>query len=197
MSIYGTARKAVSEILAAWRKLRASERYGGLWGLKEAIARESDPRLRQRLIAAYYGALTQKGSWIGHEAQFAGPPCFPHGVFGVFVSGRAQIGRNAVIFQHVTIGSDTLRESRDGGAPILGDNVYVGAGAKVIGNVKIGENCRIGANAVVYTDMPPHSVAVQQPTRIIQKHDLDNRYFSLNESRQWVYYRDGHWVVDP
>ena len=52
----------------------------------------------------------------------------------------------------------------------------LGAGAKIVGGVTIGDCCRVGANAVVVQDMPPHSVAVCAPTRILQKEGLDNAF---------------------
>ena len=57
----------------------------------------------------------------------------------------------------------------------------------------MGDNCRIGANAVVYKNLPPHSVAVQASTRIIQKSNLDNRFYSKRGGK-WVCYQDGKWV---
>jgi len=60
-------------------------------------------------------------------------PSFPHGAYGIFISGGAEIGANAVIFQQVTIGSNTLPDSNGRGAPRLGDDCYIGAGAKLVG----------------------------------------------------------------
>ncbi len=135
------------------------------------------------------------------DAQIPYDPCFPHGVLGVFISNGAKLGRDCVIFQQVTIGSNTLSDSVGAGAPTLGDRVYIGAGAKIIGNITIGDNCRIGANAVVYQDMPPNSVAVCAPTRIIQKECLDNRYIppwiikptilKMDRCIRWIPYRAG------
>ena len=71
------------------------------------------------------------------------------------------------------------------------------SGAKIIGGVTIGDHCRIGANAVVYQDMPPHSVAVCSPTRIIQKENLDNTFYTIIDG-QYYATRDGKLVpVDP
>jgi serine acetyltransferase len=53
-------------------------------------------------------------------------------------------------------------------------------------------NCRIGANAIVYTDILANSVVVAAPTLIIQKEKLDNRYFTQRENK-WVYYDNGYW----
>ena len=94
------------------------------------------------------------------------------------------------IFQQVTIGSNNLPGSKSEGAPVIGDYVYIGAGAKIIGGVTIGDHCRIGANAVVYTDMPPHSVAVCAPTRIIQKQSLDNTYTTVLDGQTYQF-REG------
>ena len=107
-------------------------------------------RLRQK-IGGYY---------IGANAEFAQWPFFPHGYSGVYVSGGAKVGKRCVIFQQVTIGSDSLTDSKKPGSPTIGDDCYIGAGAKIIGNVKVGNGCRIGANAVVYKDVPDNSTVV-------------------------------------
>lgn len=170
------------------------KKYNGIWGLKSHLAKVNGPE--PRLLAIYEAYFSKYGSWIGYKSRLSGVPFFPHGLYGIFISGGAIIGRNSTIFQHVTIGSNTLKGSKRFGSPVIGDNVYIGSGAKIIGNVVIGDNCRIGANAVVYEDMPPHSVAVQSPTRIIHKTGLDNRYFSQTGDGAWVYYSDGRWIED-
>ena len=127
-----------------------------------------------------------QGSYVGRAAQIAGTPCFPHGCSGVFISKNAVIGRDAVIFQQVTIGSNTLPGTKHPGAPTIGDGVYIGAGAKIIGGVTVGDHCRVGANAVVSRDMPPHSVAVCAPTQIIQKENLDNTFRVVMDGVEYV-----------
>ena len=92
---------------------------------------QTKERMHPLYIAAYDGFFAKRGSWIGYDACFKGEPCFPHGYFGVFVSGGARVGVNAVIFQGVTIGSNSLSDSQNNGAPILGDNIYIGAGAAI------------------------------------------------------------------
>lgn len=166
-------------------------KFGGIWGLKEYIRRASKPSAL--FIEAYELYFSRYGSWIGYRASFADIPCFPHGLYGIFISANSKIGKNTVIFHQVTIGSNTLSESDKAGAPIIGNSVYIGAGAKIIGNIVIGDRCRIGANAVVYKSMPPNSVAVQAPTRVMQKTDLDNRYFSFKNGKR-VFYEDGAWI---
>ena len=169
---------------------KALSDYGDIWAIKRKISEDPDSSSGKFLLGLYDMYFAKKGSWIGYNSQFNGVPCFPHGPNGVFISGDASIGRNVVIFQHVTIGSAQLVDSKKRGSPILGDNVYIGSGASIIGNINIGDNCRIGANAVVYQDMLPHSVAVQSPTRIIQKEGLDNRYRTLRNGK-WVYCDNG------
>lgn len=162
----------------------APKKYGGIWGLKgHLLARETPSRF---LLDAYDEYFAAQGSWMGYRSHFDGIPCFPHGHFGVFVSNGASIGKNAGIFKQVTIGSNTLRGSESAGSPRLSANVYLGAGAEVIGRAIVGDNCRIGANAVVYRNMPPHSVAVCAPTRIIEKSASDNRCYSLVNGK-WGY----------
>jgi serine O-acetyltransferase len=68
------------------------------------------------------------GNSFGEECFFASPPNLPHGLYGIIISHNSVIGNNATIFHQVTIG-----EGKDG-APIIGDNVFIGAGAKIIGN---------------------------------------------------------------
>ena len=106
----------------------------------------------------------------------------PHGFHGIFISSRAKIGKNCVIFQNVTIGSNTLIDSKSGGSPTIGDNVYIGAGAQIIGNVKIGNNVRISAGCFVNRDVSDNCTVIQGAPSVIQ-HDkiLDNRFFGIDD----------------
>lgn len=166
--------------------------YGRFWKLREACITCKCRILRKLLICSYRTFLDMKGASIPLDVVFKGEPCFPHGVYGVFISRKATIGSNVVIFQQVTIGSNTLNDRGNMlGSPHVGDNVYVGAGAKLIGNIELGENCRVGANCCVYKNVPPHSVVASSPMRCIQKHDLDNRFFMVGSNR---YFDNGLWV---
>jgi serine O-acetyltransferase len=82
---------------------------------------------------------------------------------GVFIHGKAVIGKNCTMRQGVTIGN----RYNDGPAPRLGDNVDLGAYAQVLGAVRIGNGCKVGAMTVVLIDMPDGSTAVGPPARII------------------------------
>ncbi len=82
---------------------------------------------------------------------------------GIVVSGYAKFGANCRIRTGVVIGLQRVEEVY---APVFGDNVDIGAGAKVLGAIKIGNNVVIGANAVVISDVPDNCIAVGVPARI-------------------------------
>lgn len=130
--------------------------YGDFWKLREACIRKR----RRFIMHLYYAYLEHFGAWIGLGATINTPPQFPHGLHGVFISNTAVIGKNVCIYQQVCIGSNELKDSKGKGAPTIKDNVFIGVGAKIIGNVTIGENSRIGAGCVVAKDTPPNSVTV-------------------------------------
>lgn len=82
---------------------------------------------------------------------------------GIVISGYARFGDNCRIRNGVVVGLKNVEEIA---APIIGNNVDIGAGAKVLGNIKIGNNVMIGANAVVICDVPDNSIAVGVPASI-------------------------------
>ena len=91
-----------------------------------------------------------------------------HGFCGIFISTAAVIGKNCTIFQHVTLGSNYLDGPKmGGGAPVIGDNCFIGVGAKIIGKVKVGNNVRIGAGAIVVEDVPENCTVVMDKPRVI------------------------------
>lgn len=98
--------------------------------------------------------LTEIGSgfYIGHFG-------------GIVINVATVIGKNCYVGQGVTLGQVNRGERK--GNPTVGDNVYIGAGAKVIGNIKIGNHVAIGANAVVTKDVPDFAVVVGIPAKII------------------------------
>jgi len=160
--------------------------YMDMWGLKSLYDTTTNARLKRQYKALFEKRLSKRGSWIGIDAEFANKPVFPHGYFGIFISGESKIGRDCVIFQHVSIGSNTLPESKGYGFPEIGDNVYIGAGAKVIGGIKIGDNVRIGANCVVVEDVEENCVVVLEKPRIVRKKHLDNRHRKKDASGKWI-----------
>lgn len=77
----------------------------------------------------------------------------------------ARVGRNCNISQGVTLGQ--ANRGKNQGAPVIGDGVYIGPGAKIVGAVRVGNDAAIGANCVVTKDLPDHAVAVGVPGRVI------------------------------
>jgi len=86
---------------------------------------------------------------------------------GIVINHKSVIGKNCNISQGVTLGQANRGANK--GYPSLGDNVYIGPGAKIVGAVKIGNNVAIGANCVVTKDIPDNSVVVGVPSRVISK----------------------------
>lgn len=96
--------------------------------------------------------------------NFASPPNITaHGLNGIVIAGGAVIGKNVTISHQVTIG-----RSR-GKAPVIGDNVYIGPGAKVFGGIRVGDNVKIGANCVVCQDVPNNATIVPGRPRVIER----------------------------
>jgi serine O-acetyltransferase len=85
---------------------------------------------------------------------------------GIIISGDTVLGDDVIIRNGVTIG---LKRTGERGAPVIGNRVDIGAGAKILGAIRIGDDTLIGANAVVITDVPPNSLAVGVPARIIPR----------------------------
>lgn len=107
-------------------------------------------------------------TWIGRRAEIAPGFVIRH-IGGIIIGGKTRIGNNCEIRQGVTFGGNLGKEKYGTTQPILGDNVLIGAGAKILGPVKIGDNCIIGANAVVVTDIPANSVAGGVPAKVLRE----------------------------
>ena len=121
-------------------------------------------KLRRRVARArhvFWSVVTS--SEIDPHVKFGDGLMLPHPT-GVVFHGAVVIGSNCMIMQQVTLGMIGLGEY-----PTLGNNVYVGAGAKIIGKVQIGDGARIGAGAVVLIDVPAGVTAVGNPARLVQK----------------------------
>ena len=103
----------------------------------------------------------KRGGYIGRGANIADIPSLPHGLHGIYISRYASIGRECRIYQNVTIGEV------NGRAPQIGDNCLIGANAVLVGDIRIGSGARIGAGAAVSFDVPPNATVVAQPPRVI------------------------------
>jgi len=117
-----------------------------------------------RVTAALAQALT--GVDI-HPAATLGAGLFIDHATGVVIGETAEVGEDVTLYQGVTLGGTSLEHGKR--HPTLGDRVTVGAGAKVLGPVTIGDDGRIGANAVVVKDVPPNSVVVGVPGQVIAR----------------------------
>lgn len=103
------------------------------------------------------------GTDLNSGAKFCTPPNLPHGLNGIVISHFATIGKNCTIFHQVSIAQNEFNQ-----APTIGNNVLIGAGAKLIGNITIGDNINIGANAVVVHDVPSNCTVVGIPAKIVK-----------------------------
>ncbi|MBR3675671.1 MAG: serine acetyltransferase [Alphaproteobacteria bacterium] len=152
------------------------------------MKKSGDEKIRYERV--YNELCNSKGCWIGSGSKWATIPTLPHGFHGIFVSGGAKIGKRCVIYQNVTIGSNTTKGSSKNGSPEIGDNVLIGAGATIIGKIRIGNNVRIGAGCAVAIDVPDDSVVVSQKPVIIHKENMDNRFYHY-ENGKYGYVEDG------
>ena len=119
-----------------------------------------------RVLARILMGFTQ---WITnidiHPACKIGHRVFiDHGI-GVVIGETAEVGNEVTIYQGV--GGVSLEKTKR--HPTIEDNVIIGAGAKILGNITIGSNSKIGANSVVITSVPPNSTAVGIPAKVVVK----------------------------
>lgn len=177
---------ALRTIIEDYRTQREGFLAQGFWAL--FVYRLSRPRMaiRSRLIRVPYFIINRfLQKWIEVTCGI----CLPEGVrvgrrlaidhFGnIVINAGSVIGDDVTIRQGVTIGS---KDAGSKGAPVLKNRIDVGAGAKIIGSITIGNDVKIGANAVVIADVPDGPIAVGVPARNIMKNTtpLDQQAISL------------------
>ena len=137
------------------------------WRLYRLQQKREEGLLRDVLTFMMSRCAHRHGGYIGPDTVIKGKPDTPHGLHGIFISRYATIGENCWIYQNVTIGEVNKK------APVIGDNCLIGAGAVIIGGVKIGSHVKIGAGAVVSTDIPDGCTVVSQAVRIIGERQDD------------------------
>jgi serine acetyltransferase len=115
--------------------------------------------------ALYQGVRNFYGIELPYSARVGRRVVFEH-QSGIVIHGNASLGDECIVRQGVTLGNRNREESL--AAPHLGSRVNVGAGAKILGEVFIGDDAQIGANAVVLTDVPAGALAVGVPARVLQ-----------------------------
>lgn len=147
----------------------------GFWGLQIYRFGALRYRFKSKLIrfplAAIHIVLSKIsemafGITIGESAVIGRRLIIEHSG-GIVVHGKSVIGDDCIIRQGVTIGNRHMHEPL--AAPVLGNRVNVGAGAKILGRITIGDDVEIGANAVVIRDVPAGCIAVGVPARIIKR----------------------------
>ncbi|GIG29198.1 serine O-acetyltransferase EpsC [Cellulomonas marina] len=118
-----------------------------------------------RLAARLLSQATRSATGVEiHPGAVLGRRLFIDHGMGVVVGETAVVGDDVVLFHGATLGGTSMRHGKR--HPTLGDRVVVGAGAKVLGPVWVGDDARIGANAVVIRDVPPDSTAVGVPATV-------------------------------
>lgn len=122
------------------------------------------PRMISHLSRFLTGIEIHPGARIG-EGLF-----IDHGM-GVVIGETSEIGDNVTIYQGVTLGGTSLQKIKR--HPTIQNNVVIGVGAKIIGDITIGENSKIGAGSVVINSVPPHATVVGVPGRIIAVRNPD------------------------
>jgi len=145
-----------------WRSLSMLPKDGSLATVLHRITRALG-KWHLGLLGAMVYKLSAllTGAVIGRKAEIGPGLVILHG-HGIVINNAVRIGANAVLGHNVTIGTEKGR------APVLGDHVYVGTGAVIIGGIRVGHRARIGANAVVNKDVPDGATAVGVPARVIK-----------------------------
>ena len=152
------ARSALEVVLCypSFRAVRSHRRAHWLWthGMK-LLARLLSQRSRHKTgIEIHPGATIGEGLFIDHG-------------MGVVIGETTEIGNNVTLYQNVTLGGT----GKDVGKrhPTIGDNVVIGAGARVLGPFTVGEGAKIGASAVVLKEVPPNCTVVGNPGRVVRR----------------------------
>ncbi len=175
--------------------------------IEAVFARDPAARSRLEILTAYPGLhaiwfyrvshwlWTHRMFWLGrlvshvgrflsgieiHPGAHIGPGFFIDHGMGVVIGETAEVGSNVTLYHGVTLGGTSWNKGKR--HPTLEDDVVVGAGAKILGPIRIGARTRIGANAVVVKNVPPDSVVVGVPGRATQRHGTQVTYHGGNGS---------------
>lgn len=139
-------------LLKSLREYQSAKKRSGVWA---TISRKI-----HNLQHRFWSVVTQAD--IPINCSLAGGLILPH-PNGIVIHSKSSVGPNCIIFQQVTLGTS----SAGSGLPKLGGGVEIGAGAKILGPVTIGDHAIVGANAVVVDDIPEAAIAVGIPARIV------------------------------
>lgn len=155
--------------------------YPGVWAIVNyRIAHALHVKGFKRLARVISGITQFLTSVDIHPAANIKRRVFLDHASGIVVGSTTCIGNDVLIYQGVTLGGVSL-EKNVKRHPTIKDNVVIGSGAKVLGNITIGNNCRIGSNSVVVKDVLDNCTAVGIPARVIVKKQEDNCPASHNK----------------
>jgi len=167
-------RAAVERDPAATGSLTIILTYAGVQALVYYRVAHALYGMRMKFLSRWMSQLArwQTGIEIHPGATIGKGVFIDHGM-GVVIGETSVLGDNVTLFQGVTLGGTGKEKGKR--HPTLGNNVVVGAGAKILGNIRLGDNVSVGANAVVLEDVPPNSTVVGVPGRIARR---EGRKFS-------------------
>lgn len=163
-------KQIINEDVAAWRKYRKNLREGQqIRNLISLLVGQKDFRTQFYLRIGRSRALLRLllpdiKCYSFEGCEIGGGWVLMHG-FGVVLNGGAKIGRNCTMYHGVTIGVANDLEKM----PVIGDDVFIGADAKILGGVHIGNHVKIGAGAIVVEDVPDNCTVVGPKAKIIQR----------------------------
>ena len=145
--------------------------YPGVWAVVNYRIANTIYKKGFKRLARFIMAINQFFTNIDiHPGATIGENVFiDHGI-GVVIGETAIVGNNVTIYQGVTLGGVSLNPGKR--HPTIEDDVTIGAGAKILGNITIGKESRIGANSVVVKDVPPYSTVVGIPGKVIKRKDF-------------------------
>lgn len=148
--------------------------YPGVWAIVNHRIANRLYKRNFKLISRVIMGLTQFFCNMDiHPAATIGRRVFiDHGI-GVVIGETAIIEEDVLIYQGVTLGGVSLNKGKR--HPTIKANTVIGSGAKVLGNITIGKNCKVGANSVVVCDVPKNSTAVGVPAKIIKREDKNGK----------------------
>ncbi len=152
---------------AARNKFEILLTYSGVHALSMHRFANALYRMRLKLLARMVSQRCKfkTGIEIHPAAKIAAGVFIDHGQ-GVVIGETAEVGSGTVLYQGCTLGGTGKQSGKR--HPTVGENCVISAGAKVLGNITIGDYAKIGAGAVVLTDVPPHATAVGVPAKIVR-----------------------------
>lgn len=170
------------ELRADWERYRSAEESPvrallntALWGVAcyrfgHWVYKERRPDLLQPLCKLAYQAANKlleatTEMFLDPQAEIGAGLYIGHSG-GVHINEATVVGRECDLAHQVTIGTSAMGRA---GAPVLGDRVYVGAGAKILGAITVGEGARIAGNSLVIADVPAHATVMGVPARVVMR----------------------------